>query len=132
MSPTATYLQFLTDSEQIRNVGLNPTEERLLYLLAAKWYGGSFLTVMQARGLDIGTSATTVYRHLNSLRSKEFIVESFKPGNKRTRYVQPSPKAMALFEKLGIAMRKGPADLGGAAAPPRQRGESARTESMVD
>ncbi|CAB4122727.1 hypothetical protein UFOVP33_43 [uncultured Caudovirales phage] len=64
------------------------------------------LTVSEAMGMaDIGSPAT-LHRKLDDLREAGLIEQIQIDGNRRTKYVIPTKKAMTHFERLSTAMVK--------------------------
>ena len=135
MNSHVTYLEFLLAAERVRNVDLDPLEERLLCTLAARGLAGVGITVMQAMKLNIGVSGTTTFRRIKSLRAKGMIDLVVDAVDMRVKHIWPTEKALQLFEKLRTVMLEVSAQNCRVAAPTKVKrslvGTGAKAEPIL-
>jgi len=102
---SATYLRFLNLAQAIRTMptfpALDPVEERLLNALAAVWHSGRHVTVLEAMGMALDVSPTTLHRRLKSLRSKGLLALKTDEVVSRVKYVVSTEKAVQYFSAFG-------------------------------
>jgi DNA-binding MarR family transcriptional regulator len=102
---SATYLRFLNLAQAIRTMptfpALDPVEERLLNALAAAWHSGRQVTVLEAMGMTLDVSPTTLHRRLKSLRSKGLLALQTDEVDSRVKYVVSTDKADQYFTAFG-------------------------------
>jgi DNA-binding MarR family transcriptional regulator len=104
------YLRFLSLAGAIRGLPslplLDPVEERLLNALAALWADSGEVTVLQAMRCAPGASPSTVQRRLKSLHEKGLVTYVDKPGDQRSKRIQPTPLANEYFAALSRCMNE--------------------------
>jgi len=102
---SATYLRFLNLAQAIRTMptfpSLDPVEERLLNALAAAWHSGRHVTVLEAMGMSLEVSPTTLHRRLKSLRSKGLLALKTDDVDSRVKYVVSTDKTNQYFTAFG-------------------------------
>jgi DNA-binding MarR family transcriptional regulator len=102
---SATYLRFLNLAQAIRTMptfpSLDPVEERLLNALAAAWHSGRHVTVLEAMGMTLEVSPTTLHRRLKSLRSKGLLALKTDDVDSRVKYVVSTDKTDQYFTAFG-------------------------------
>jgi DNA-binding MarR family transcriptional regulator len=104
------YLRFLNLIQAIQELPgfpqVDPVEERLLNALAASWHNERRVTVLEAMGLALNVSPTTLHRRLKSLRAKGLIGLQTDQADTRIKYVVPTEKTQAYFAALGRCLNE--------------------------
>jgi DNA-binding MarR family transcriptional regulator len=104
------YLRFLNLIQAIQELPgfpqVDPVEERLLNALAASWHNERRVTVLEAMGLTLNVSPTTLHRRLKSLRAKGLIGLQTDQADTRIKYVVPTEKTQAYFTALGRCLNE--------------------------
>lgn len=103
---TPLYLKFLSHSADIhpaKNFDVDFTAEKLLEIIGCCHFHEP-LTVTEAMELaEIGSPAT-IHRKLDDLLTAGLIYHSYETGNRRTKYLQLTSKAIGYFSLLSEAM----------------------------
>ena len=102
------YLRFLELSRAMteRHASeLDANHRALLDAIVLAWHRGQALTVRQCIGLKALGSPATLHKRLMLLRSSGMIVETPKPGDRRTILLAPSDKSVRYFCDLGQALQ---------------------------
>lgn len=104
------YLRFLHLAQALRELpgfpAIDALEERFLNVLAAAWYAGHSVSVLEAMRLLPDVSATTAHRRLKALRSKGLVALEVDPTDSRVKYVTPTDLARNHFARLGQLIEK--------------------------
>ena len=103
-----TYLEFISH-KAVREIieRLDPTEQRLVELLAPSWHAGSNVTVLAAMRISPEViSPSTVHRRLKALRAKGMLLIVTDEVDARTKYIKPSQELVMMLERLGVAMKQ--------------------------
>jgi Fe2+ or Zn2+ uptake regulation protein len=95
------YMRLLSLLEQEAPSSVDTKAQRLLELIALAHDQGKPLTVNEAMQFHDLASPSTIHRKLMLLLDAGLIIYTFEGKNRRTKYLLPSPKAHAHFEKLG-------------------------------
>lgn len=106
MKKIPAYISFIShQAMQEMTSRLDPTEQRLVEILAARWSDSTAITVLQAMSIapDL-ISPSTVHRRLKTLRAKGMLVLVPDDIDARTKYVTPGPELVKLFEQLNAAL----------------------------
>lgn len=101
------YLRFLRLSKALSDdaiVNLNANHRELLESIALAWHDGSPMSVRQAISLQALGSPATLHKRLDVLRTQGYLEELFVEGDKRTKLLGLTPKALNYFEQLGHFM----------------------------
>lgn len=106
MKKIPAYISFIShQAMQEMTSRLDPTEQRLVEILATRWSDGTKMTVMQVMNIapDL-ISPSTVHRRLKTLRDKGMLVLVPDDFDARTKYVTPGPELVKLLEQLNAAL----------------------------
>ena len=105
-----TYMRFLNLVQAVKERAdfpeIDPVEERVLNILAARWHTGIKITVLETISMLGEFSATTLHRRLKSLRKKGMIGVDYDDEDARIKYVVPTKVTLAYFAQLGDALAK--------------------------
>lgn len=104
---SSVYFRFLNISKSLTESDafpLNANHRALLETVALAWHEGSPMTVRQAISLEQLGSPATLHKRLAILRSEGYLQDIAVDGDKRTKLLGPTPKALAYFGKLGSTM----------------------------
>lgn len=91
---------------------LSADDEQLLGKLAVLWHERDAVTVGEVMDEDDGTSPSTRYRRLISLRNKGFIDLPIDKTDKRVRLIVPTSSAKKYMKQLDQAIHKLAAEIG--------------------
>jgi hypothetical protein len=101
------YLRFLGLSNALTGQTVSPlsaNQRALLEAIALAWHSGQPMSVRQAISLSSLGSPATLHKRLGVLRTEGYLHEAHVLGNKRTKWLGPTPKALKFFEMLSEAM----------------------------
>ena len=105
-----TYMRFLNLVQAVKEKSafpeIDPVEERVLNILAARWHTGIKVTVLETIAMLGEFSATTLHRRLKSLRKKGMIGVDYDDEDARIKYVVPTKVTRDYFSQLGDALAK--------------------------
>ena len=105
-----TYMRFLNLVQAVKEKSafpdIDPVEERVLNILAARWHTGIKVTVLETIAMLGEFSATTLHRRLKSLRKKGMIGVDYDDEDARIKYVVPTKITRDYFSQLGDALAK--------------------------
>lgn len=110
MKPKASdvYLRFLKSRQNLRDAGglaLDANQRVLLEEVVLAWDLGRPMTVGQAIALVELGSPATLHKRLMVLREQGLLTEMAVEGDRRTKFLVATPKALEYFNGLGGAMR---------------------------
>lgn len=83
---------------------MDAVEERMLNTMAAAWYDGKRITVMEAMHMFPSISPSTVHRRLKTLRAKGLIELDPDLVDSRVKYVQATRQTEDYFSRLSRCM----------------------------
>jgi Fe2+ or Zn2+ uptake regulation protein len=110
MSNQTIYLRFLSLLHAIEGKGELPNldldAKRLLEVIGVQHSQGKPLTVSDAMAMTHIASPATIHRKLDLLREIGMIDSYFEGGNRRTKYLCPTPQAQNYFSKVGEVMHQ--------------------------
>jgi hypothetical protein len=101
------YLRFIGLSNALMGqsvYSLSANQRALLEAIALAWHSGQPMSVREAISLSSLGSPATLHKRLGVLRTEGYLLETYVQGDKRTKWLGPSPKALKFFEKLSVAM----------------------------
>lgn len=104
---SSVYFRFLNLSQALSEGGsiqLSSNHRALLEAVALAWHEGSPMTVRQAISLERLGSPATLHKRLAFLRTEGYLEDIAVTGDKRTKLLGPSHKALDYFAKLGRTM----------------------------
>lgn len=91
----------LTDAQETT---LSANHRALLEAVVLAWHEGAPLSVRQAISLENLGSPATLHKRLATLRSAGLLEEISVEGDRRTKLLGPTAKALGYFSQLGNAM----------------------------
>ena len=98
------YLRFLQLVSAVESMpgleGFDANERALFDSLVLNWSLGKSLTVREAIYQPQLGSPATLHKRLKRLIAKELIITESKAGDRRTKYLHPSPKGQAYISLL--------------------------------
>ena len=107
---TSAYLQLIQVVHQLESQGpfqkLDTEAIRLLEMITVAHAEERPMTVSAAMQLTSIASPASIHRKLERLRVSGLISHEFGMGNRRTKYLAPTPQAMHHYEALSTAMQK--------------------------
>lgn len=107
-SPLAdAYLRFLQLSRVMTQDTAEPlgvNEKALLEAIAMAWNTGAPLSVREAISIERLGSPATLHKRLVALRTKGLVWDIAVNGDRRTKRLGPTEKALEYFDKLGKAL----------------------------
>lgn len=101
------YLRFLELSRAIKESdceALTANQRALLETIALAWHQDKPMSVREAISVSLLGSPATLHKRLAFLRNNGFVQEISVGGDRRTKFLGPTDKAIKLFEKLGGAI----------------------------
>lgn len=98
------FLQLTRVLSEDADIQLSANHRALLEAVALAWHCGSPMSVRQAIGLsDLGSPAT-LHKRLAVLRAQGYVEEIAVAGDRRTKLLGLTQKAVDYFDKLGAAL----------------------------
>lgn len=104
---SSAYLRFLHIANALSReaaVGLKPQHLALLESIATAWFIDEPMSVRAAIAQGNLGSPATLHKRLMLLRKDGYVSEMAVNGDRRTKLLAPTPKAIDYFDKLGGAM----------------------------
>ncbi|MFM7008576.1 MAG: hypothetical protein ACKO0Z_04485 [Betaproteobacteria bacterium] len=101
------YLRFLELSRAIKEgegETFSANQKALLEAVALAWHKGNPMSVRQAIAIEQLGSPATLHKRLAVLRKNGYIEEIAVEGDRRTKLLGPTEKAIHYFTQLGDAM----------------------------
>lgn len=99
------FLNLLTKVEQSAPIqDIDIVAKHLLDMLFLKHHAGESLTVTDAMNLLSVASPATIHRKLDILHAAGLIEFKFRNGNRRTKYLEPTPLAEVHYKQLEDAL----------------------------
>ena len=110
-SPLASaYLRFLQLARAIQalpdGMEMDPNEKSLLQAVVLRWYENSPMTVREAIGLNHLGSPATLHKRITRLREKEMLSTLNQEGDRRAKFLIPTPRTIEYFSHLGQSMQQ--------------------------
>jgi DNA-binding MarR family transcriptional regulator len=110
-SPLATaYFRFLQLARAVDTLPegseLDANELALLESVVLHWHEGNPMTVRQAIGLSTLGSPATLHKRITRLRQKGLLENHSEPGDRRAKFLLPTPQALEYFHRLGQTMQQ--------------------------
>jgi len=108
-TPLATaYLRFLQLARSIQALpegpGLDANEKALLEAVVVRWHEGSPMTVREAINLTELGSPATLHKRVTRLRQKDLLAAANQEGDRRAKFLIPTPRTLAYFNDLGQSL----------------------------
>lgn len=110
-SPLAVaYFRFLRLAKAVEKLPDGPlmdaNEQALLEAVVLRWHEGNPMTVREAIQLAQLGSPATLHKRVTRLRNKDLLLAHSEPGDRRAKFLMPTPKALQHFEHLGRSMQQ--------------------------
>ena len=103
------YLRFLQLAKAIEALpsqgGLDANETALLEAVVLRWHQGEPMTVREAIRLDQLGSPATLHKRVTRLRQKLWLDTHSEPGDRRAKFLVPTPRTLEHFHQLGQSMQ---------------------------
>jgi DNA-binding MarR family transcriptional regulator len=109
-SPLASaYLRFLQLTRVIHalpeGLEMDANENALLEAVVLRWYENSPMTVREAIGLAQLGSPATLHKRITRLREKDMLSTLNQEGDRRAKFLVPTPRTLEYFSHLGQSMQ---------------------------
>jgi hypothetical protein len=109
-SPLASaYLRFLQLARVVNalpeGMEMDPNERALLQAVVLRWYENTPMTVREAIGLSTLGSPATLHKRITRLREKEMLGTLNQEGDRRAKFLIPTPRTIEYFSHLGQSMQ---------------------------
>ncbi|MGV0959318.1 MAG: hypothetical protein ACOYB1_05720 [Limnohabitans sp.] len=110
-SPLAcAYLRFLQLAKVIQalpdGMEMDANESALLQAVVLRWYEQSPMTVREAIGLSALGSPATLHKRITRLRNKDMLTTLNQEGDRRAKFLIPTPRTIEYFSHLGQSMQQ--------------------------
>lgn len=110
-SPFASaYLRFLQLAKVIQalpdGMEMDANESALLHAVVLRWYENSPMTVREAIGLNSLGSPATLHKRITRLREKDMLSTLNQEGDRRAKFLIPTPRTIEYFGHLGQSMQQ--------------------------
>ncbi len=110
-SPLASaYFRFLQLARAVealpQGTAMDANETALLEAVVLRWHEGHPMTVRESINLSALGSPATLHKRVTRLRLKEMLATYNEPGDRRAKFLIPTPKALEYFEQLGQSMQQ--------------------------
>jgi hypothetical protein len=110
-APSASaYLQLIQTVRRLESQGLfqrvDVESVRLLEIITMAYSEAHPLTVSSAMKLSAIASPASIHRKLEQLRVANLITHQFNDGNRRTKYLAPTPLTLKHYDLLSAEMMK--------------------------
>ena len=110
-SPLASaYLRFLQLARVIQvlpdGMDMDANERALLESVVLHWHENSPMTVREAIGLSHLGSPATLHKRITRLREKGMLCALSQDGDRRAKFLIPTPRTIEYFSHLGQSMQR--------------------------
>jgi hypothetical protein len=106
----AAYFRFLQLAKAVSalptGVEIDANESALLEAVVLRWHEGQPMTVREAINLAELGSPATLHKRITRLRQKGLLDNLSEPGDKRAKFLVPTPTALEYFHHLGQSMQQ--------------------------
>ena len=106
----AAYLRFLQLARVVQalpeGAEMDANESALLEAVVLRWYEQKPMTVREAISLTELGSPATLHKRVTRLRQKDMLAAQSEPDDRRAKFLMPTAKALAYFERLGRSMQQ--------------------------
>ena len=85
---------------------MDANESALLQAVVLRWYENKPMTVREAIGLAQLGSPATLHKRITRLREKEMLSTLNLEGDRRAKYLMPTPRTIEYFSHLGQSMQQ--------------------------
>jgi hypothetical protein len=105
----AAYFRFLQLAKAVQalpaGVEMDANESALLEAVVLRWHEGQAMTVREAIHLGTLGSPATLHKRITRLRQKGLLDNLSEPGDRRAKFLVPTPEALGYFDQLGRSMQ---------------------------
>lgn len=105
----AAYLRFLQMAKAVQALPdgepMDANEEALLQAVVLRWHENKPMTVREAIGLSTLGSPATLHKRITRLRDKEMLSTLKQEGDRRAKFLIPTPRTLDYLEHLGKTMQ---------------------------
>lgn len=109
------FLQLARAVEALPEAALmDANEQALLEDVVLRWHEERPMTVREAISLAALGSPATLHKRVTRLRNKELLTTASESGDRRTKYLVPTQKALDYFHQLGQSLLQVHQSAGGA------------------
>ena len=102
------YLRFLQLARAVQALPegeeMDANELALLEAVVLRWHEGTPMTVREAIGLERLGSPATLHKRITRLRDKDMLGNLNIDGDRRAKYLTPTPRSLAYFDHLGQSL----------------------------
>jgi DNA-binding MarR family transcriptional regulator len=110
-SPLASaYLRFLQLARVVQalpeGMEMDANERALLEAVVLRWHENSPMTVREAIGLSQLGSPATLHKRITRLREKDMLGTLNQDGDRRAKFLMPTPRTLEYFGHLGQSMQQ--------------------------
>jgi DNA-binding MarR family transcriptional regulator len=106
---TTAYLRFLQLARVIQalpeGLEMDANELALLQAVVLRWHENSPMTVREAIALATLGSPATLHKRITRLREKEMLSTLNLEGDRRAKFLIPTPRTLDYFDHLGQSMQ---------------------------
>lgn len=105
----AAYFRFLQLAKAVQalpeGMDMDANESALLEAVVLRWHEGQAMTVREAIHLAHLGSPATLHKRITRLRQKGLLDNMSEPGDRRAKFLVPTPQALDYFDRLGHSMQ---------------------------
>jgi len=105
----AAYFRFLQLAKAVQalpaGADMDANESALLEAVVLRWHEGQAMTVREAIHLAALGSPATLHKRITRLRHKGLLDNMSEPGDRRAKFLVPTPLALDYFDRLGHSLR---------------------------
>mgnify|MGYP000169703491 CR=1 FL=1 len=85
---------------------MDANERALLEAVALRWFEDEPMTVREAIALESLGSPATLHKRITRLRQKDMLVAFNQEGDRRAKFLIPTPRTIEYFSHLGQSMQQ--------------------------
>jgi len=105
---THAYFRFLQLARAVQALPgaseMDANEQAMLEAVVLRWHEKQAMTVREAISLAHLGSSATLHKRVTRLRQKELLTTVSEPGDRRAKFLIPTPKALDYFHHMGQSM----------------------------
>ena len=105
---THAYFRFLQLARAVQALPgaseMDANEQAMLEAVVLRWHEKQAMTVREAINLAHLGSPATLHTRVTRLRQKELLTTVSEPGDRRAKFLIPTPKALDYFHHMGQSM----------------------------
>ena len=85
---------------------MDANESALLEAVVLRWHEGHAMTVREAINLTALGSPATLHKRITRLRNKDMLTTYSEVGDRRAKFLIPTPQALDYFDRLGQSLQQ--------------------------